>query len=64
MKLVVSVLVLQNLATEAKGMPGMRIGQHVYNSLFSGTALEAAPALFYCADADFWTVVQDFVTIT
>ena len=62
MKLIVSRDRLKSLVAEAKAMPGMRIGQHVFNTLTVGTAIES-PRLFYCADSEFWTVIHEFVTI-
>lgn len=53
---------LADIVRTAKAMPGIRIGQHVCNSLFPFSGEETAP-LFYCNDSEFWNVVFDFVEV-
>lgn len=55
---------LSRLASEAKATKGgLRIGQHVANTVLAGTALESCPRLFYCDDADFWGVAAEYFDI-
>jgi hypothetical protein len=64
MRKIITNAQLQEAVREAKSIPGMRLGQHVWNKFCSETALEdCSAALFYCDDADFWNVVFDFVTV-
>ena len=53
---------LMEIVREAKAMPGMRIGQHVCNTLFFESG-EDTSRLFYCSDAAFWETVTEFVEI-
>lgn len=63
MKRVITQAQLQATIAEAKTIPGMRLGQHVWNKFCDGTALEDSARLFYCDDSEFWTVVFDYITV-
>ena len=53
---------LLQLIREAKAIPGMRIGQHVVNTLLPAGG-EATADLFYCDDSELLDTMLDYVEI-
>ena len=66
-------LAVETACAAQERCPSYRIGQHVVNTLLTGTALDGpdfdsgsryhSSQLFYCDDSEFWDVVFDFIAI-
>jgi hypothetical protein len=66
MKLVIEAAKLEETVRAAKRIPGMRIGQYVFNTLVADSCIGKhthASRLFYCSDETFREIVSEFITV-